>query len=168
MAETIGERVESFRSSFTGLKHFVLLMSIVIATSSAGGVIARSDDFLEGILLAAVAFLAAAGMAYALMAGLLWLAIRAFPVHVHRSGLRSYNLAGVYTSMSWSEMSSVKDVDYLGLRYYEITSSWSGKTILVPYFLADPAGFKARIARLVSSNHVLVRTLRRGQVNKNP
>lgn len=159
MAEAIGERVGSFRSSFAGLKHFVLIMSIVIGASSASGVIARSDAVLDGILLGAVAFVAAVALAYALMAFLLWLAIRAFPVHVHRGGLRSYNALGAYTSMSWSEMSAVKDVDYVGLRYYEITSSWTGKNILIPRFLDDPAGFSARIARLVSSSHVLARTL---------
>ena len=159
MAETIGERVASFRSSFTGLKPFILLVSIVIGTSSGAGVFARS----RGVLVAAAAALAAVGLAYALMAGVLWLAIRAYRVHVHRGGLRSYNAAGVYTSMSWSEMSSVKDVDYLGLRYHEISSSWSGRKILVPLYLADRAGFNARVARLVSSNHVLARALAKTQ-----
>ena len=159
MAETIGDRVESFRSSFAGLRPFILVMSLVIGVSSGGGVIARSESIGPGILLGAAVIPLAAGAAYALMALLLGLAIRVFPVHVHRGGLRSYNATGVYTSMSWSEMSAVKEVDYAGLRYYEISSSWTGKKILIPYFLADPATFNARIARLVSSSHVLARAL---------
>lgn len=159
MAEAIGERVESFRSSLAGTKPFIQLMSLVIGASSGGGVIARSADVIGSIPLGAMVIVGATGAAYALLAFLLWLAIRAFPVHVHRGGLRSYNAAGLYTSVSWSEMSSVKNVDYLGLRYCEITSSESGKKILVPHALEDPAGFAARVARLVSFNHVLVRAL---------
>lgn len=159
MADAIGERVESFRSSFAGLKPFVLLMSIVIGTSSGGGVIARSEFTIGNVLLGVALGVAGAGLAYVLMAFLLGLAIRAFPVHVHRGGIRSYNGAGIYTSMSWLEMSTVRDVDYVGLRYYEITSSLSGKKIFVPRFLADQAGFNARVAQLVSFNHVLLKAL---------
>jgi hypothetical protein len=161
MAEAIGERVESFRSSIAGLKPFILLMSGIIGMSSGSGVIAKSDFAIGKILLGLVIIPVAAGAAYGLMALLLGLACRAYPVHVHRGGLRSYNAMGAYTSMTWSEMSAVKDVHYVGLEYYEITSSRSGRKILVPRFLEDPAGFRARIAGFVSFNHVLLKALGR-------
>lgn len=159
MAEAIGERVESFRGSLAGMKPFALAMSAVIGVSSGGGVIARSTDPIGSIPLGALVIVLAAGAGYALMMSLFWLAIRAFPVHVHRGGLRGCNAAGVYTSMPWSEMASVKDVDYLGLEYYQIASSASGRKILVPHFLEDRAGFAARVERLTSFNHALVRAL---------
>jgi hypothetical protein len=134
-------------------------MSVIIGVSSGSGVIARSEDRIASIPLGAAIIALAAGAAYALMMLLLWLAVRAFPVHVHRGGIRSYNPAGVYTNMPWHEMSGVKRVDYLGLRYYEIASSASGRKILVPHFLEDRAGFAARVERLTSFHHVLVRAL---------
>jgi len=138
----------------------VQLVSVVIGVSSGSGVIARSDDMLASVPLGMAVIAIAAGAAYALLMGLLWLAIRAFPVHVHRGGIRSYNAAGIYTNMPWSEMSAVRTVDYIGLRYYEIASLYGGK-ILLPLFLEEKAGFAARVERLTSFNHVLVRALAR-------
>ena len=163
MAESIGERVDSFRSSYDGLKAFILLISAVIGVSNGGRILARSEDMAGDVPLAVGVGVAAFAAAYCLMAFFLWLAIRAFPVHVHRGGLRSYNAVGIYRSMSWSEMSAVKEVDYVGLRYYEITSSWTGRKILIPRFMADPPGFHARIARLVGAHHVLLRALGKAQ-----
>ncbi len=115
-------RERRFYSNVTTLLFVVIGFSLVAVTF---GVIARSADAIAGgIGLAAFLSLVTLGARW------LW------PVYAGSDGLRTYDGIGVFRDLPWAD---IKDVSRT-LGYYWIKTH-SGKTLTVPTYLEDQAGF---------------------------
>jgi hypothetical protein len=107
-----------------------------------------------------VAFIAGGSAGVACTLALTPVVVWFFPVSISQDGIRSFNFWGLYHTVAWPEVTAVKPVNLLGLRYLFIYSPKLRWPLWVPRFLADPARFKRLVLDYAGPNHPLSQAIR--------
>jgi hypothetical protein len=87
------------------------------------------------------------------------LAAAFFPVHVQPEGLRCYDFFGIYHLAKWSEITAVRPIWILGLRYLRVRSRDCPRVVWLPLFLAGKEEFTALVRERAGEEHMLTRFL---------
>lgn len=86
------------------------------------------------------------------------IAIPLCPVKVRPEGLSTYNFWGMYSTVNWDDIVSVKPVNLLGLRYITFRTT-EGKTLYIPRFLTNFVEFRDQVAGWAGEQHLLTQAL---------
>jgi hypothetical protein len=146
------ERLESFRFAFlptcllvVGLGVFVSLVWVLIFYFMN----VRTNGLWIGLGVVAVA-----------APVLTLLAVLFFPVSVGTWGLRGFDAWGRYHNVQWSEMTAVRPLNLLGLKYLRVIPDKGRRAIWVPLFLADMGRFRGLIAQHAGAANPLAAALK--------
>lgn len=152
-ARDLGPRVASFRASF------FIAWSVILPLAFAAFAWDAADLHEAGVpwgrLVLHASFTAA--KTGAVTAAVLYLAIRAFPVHVHRGGVVGFGVHGFPASMRWEQIAEVSKTSWFGVDYLELATTGRGRRILVPCDLARPNAFIRCVAAVAGREHPLAR-----------
>jgi hypothetical protein len=80
-----------------------------------------------------------------------------FPVYISPSGIRSYNSHGWYSHIAWSDITSVKKFNILGMQYLKVKKGKS--QIIVPLFLSNKQQFYEDIEKYAGEDSKLFKAL---------
>jgi hypothetical protein len=148
---------EPFRFSYWWLNVYCLGIGVGIAVPLV--LILTSADALMGkkvpgtILWPAIAgAVAGAELVGAFAVGLMWW-FR--PVYISRESLTAFRAGGGYRQALWSEISAVRPVNMLGLRYLRVYTFGSKYPIWVPLYLSDRERFYWRVCDFAGPQHPL-------------
>jgi len=104
-------------------------------------------------------FLAALGVPVvsALIVGMLFsiIVIELYPVIVNEKELSSTNAWGKKARVKWSEISSVKRINFLTLHYLKISTFQKKNAFWLPLYLSDIEGFRVAVAEFAAPENPL-------------
>jgi hypothetical protein len=143
---------ERFYTRFeTLLCWFILVAAPIWATAAVsfnpGGWRAVSLFKLVGLLSALCVVSAAA-------------VVTGFPVRLGASGIRSYDLWGRYSNISWEAVKGVELRNYLGFPFMRIESI-TGRVVYVTSWLRYRQAFLERVGELAGAENALTQALER-------
>lgn len=141
----------SFRSAILPPYVVTLLITVVV---SAGVVLFRHGLALDWAAIGLRFLWTAVGVFLFIVA-----AVVLFRVYVTAEGLRCYTFWGIYYTLGWPEIDSVRKINLLGLRYLRVGSSQSNHTVWVPLFLADMPRFRAAVREFAGEENTFARAL---------
>lgn len=86
-----------------------------------------------------------------------WTAIwtRRMKVYVSPAGLRCYTAWCLYRFVGWPDMTRVRPVSFLGLRYLRVWSTSQRSPVWVPLFLSDLPEFRKAVQGYAGSGNVV-------------
>ena len=73
--------------------------------------------------------------------------VHSYPVNVQVDGITGYDHWGQEWHLPWEAISRVRPVNLLGFKFLKVHCEYSGVSLWLPLFLADPQGFRAGVAR---------------------
>ena len=77
------------------------------------------------------------------------------PIYVSSECLVAFRSGGGYRKALWSEISCVRAVNVLGLRYLRLTTTSSKSSLWVPLYLSDREAFYWRVCEYAGPEHAL-------------
>ena len=113
---------------------------------------------LQGWRINPVGLLISMLSAAALGLVLVLIAVPCFPVYVEPDGIRSYDFWGMYHTVAWPELVSIRTINLGGLRYLLIRRV-GGPLIFVSLFLSRMGDFRDSVQRHASDENPLAREL---------
>jgi hypothetical protein len=135
--------------------------SSFLRTSAAAQVVGLGP-LVAGILAAYGRAVDPTGLFAAVLGGgvtglvLTTVAVRFYPVYVGPSGVRSYTTWGLYRTVPWSEIESVRRFNLPGLRYLIVGK---GGGVYLPLFLTEMEGFREQVRLYAGASNPLVQEL---------
>ncbi|WP_143073966.1 hypothetical protein [Roseateles sp. YR242] len=88
------------------------------------------------------------------------LVVLAFPVKVLPQALHCYNFWGIYRSVKWGDIVSVKPASIMGLRYLHVSIPAHSQPLTVPLWLRDMPGFITAVETHAGVSNPLAQALR--------
>jgi hypothetical protein len=142
--------MEQFRSAF------LPTCATTVIAGSAGALAAILIRHWPDVNLIALAV----GLAFGAVAGAVftYVAVIWFPVYIGPSGIRSYNVWGLYRTVPWADVTGTGRLNILGLRYISLKAAGRGP-IYVPLFLSGMDAFRARVLGYAGPFHPVASAL---------
>jgi len=116
----------------------------------------QADDLTAGVVVVLLLLLP---LSVLLMLAILWPLLRLFPVRVHELGLHGHDPYGRRLVVPWAQMGEIAPVSLLGMSYLKIATPDPKRTLWLPRFLTDPAGFDRLVTQQAGAAHPLVAVL---------
>jgi hypothetical protein len=151
----LGPEVRAFTASPRALLLLCGFAALLTAPLVVKKLVFAEDLSLAGALAVLLAVPAAVLLVFLLAAPLLWV----FKVRVHELGIQAYDAYGRRAAVSWSQVLEVSEVPLLNLGYLRLRTTGAERTVWLPLFLSDRAGFDRLVVQLAGSWHPLSRAL---------
>ena len=84
--------------------------------------------------------------------------VAAYPIRIGPPGVRSYDLWGRYSQISWGEIRSVEAKNYLGFHFLRVQST-DGRSVILTPWVRDLEGFLNRVSELAGPENALAQSL---------
>jgi hypothetical protein len=152
----VRETIAAFRMAFLPLVITILAWGVVGGALLGGAVLwAAGLPAREALLTLAAGI--GAGEVAGVVLGLAYIAY--FRVHIGRWGVRAFDAYGLYHETTWEDITAVRPLNFLGLRFLRAFRAGGRRPLWLPMFLSDMRGFTALVREHAGPVHVLARGL---------
>lgn len=139
---------EIFHCSFSRLFGAIVSWAVPIAVAI---IVIEDWKHLNVIRLLGLAFACAGGMLVG--AVLSAAAYKYFTLEIHVEGVRGCGCFGFYYDQGWSDIKSVRTLNFGGLKYVRLYSRTSSRVMWIPLFLAEDVRFFGLVDQYTSEDN---------------
>ena len=79
--------------------------------------------------------------------------VRYFKITITDGNLRAYDFWGMYHTLEWNSVTSVKAIRILGLKYVRVYGTTCKRPLWIPLFLNDMSGFEKEVCQILDVQH---------------
>jgi hypothetical protein len=146
----------SFLSTFSLLLLWFWVLGLAVGSLFLLATGLWSQVTADALLVSLAVF---GGLSLILLVPLTGLVVWYFKVFVHPDGLRCCDAWGLYRSVAWSDITGVRPLNLVGLRYLLVSSSSLRGALWLPVYLVDRHRFAERVCQAAGPEHPLSRAL---------